>query len=266
MCHIRPPLLTACTSSFSLFFPLCICVTSSRLCERVRLHRARGRSSTCGTSKVNCSPAAVLPSGRRQTSCASASHSATSGIPETWSSPAVQTASYGWGFLLCGPLLPRLLPGAQTDSQAACFGTFSLGFLYSFKCSSHYFSQVATWTSINELITTPWLCVVANSAASLQSSLNCKLGCTREWASILHVQLAHTYKRCYCCIITWCYGMCVCVVAYASAVVIMLNYIWFCHSLCVSHTDMEDRVHQNTITWPSRRARIPRARPNGERR
>lgn len=162
-----------CIVSLLLLFSLWIFVSPSCLCERVKLHRARGRSSTCGTWKVNCSHAANLPSGRCQTSCVSPSRSATSGIPETWSSPAVQMASYGWGFLLCGPLMPRLLWGAQTDSQAACFRTFSLGFLYSFKCISHYFgiSQVATWMSINEIITTRLLSVIANSAPSLQSKL-----------------------------------------------------------------------------------------------
>lgn len=95
--------------SLLLLFPLCIFVTPSCLCERVKLHHARGHFSTCGTWKVNCSHAAIPPLGHCQTSCASPSRSATSGIPETWSSPAVQMASYGWGFLLWDPLMPLIL-------------------------------------------------------------------------------------------------------------------------------------------------------------
>lgn len=72
-----------------------------------------------------------------------------------------------------GEVSSSVVWGTQTDSQAACFRTFSLEFLYSFKSSSHYFgiSQVAAWMSINEIITTRLLCVIANSAASLQSKL-----------------------------------------------------------------------------------------------
>lgn len=259
-CH-RLSLLTACTSSYHsssavallsvhLCNPWC-------LCERVKLRHARAHTSTCGTWRVSCCHTAILPAGLFQTCCPSPSHNATSGTPGTWSSPAVQMASYGWGFTVTLRSL--------TDSPAVCFWEV----FYIFKCSSHYFgiSVAATWMSIKEIITTCSLCVCDCTFCSLLlSKLNCKLGFTREWAPIPHVHLTHTYKWYYCCIITSCYGRCVCVVAYASALVIMLNYIWFFHSLCVSHTDMEDRVHQNTITWPSRRARIPRARPNRERR
>lgn len=255
--HILVSWLLYCCSSLCASPPWC-------LCERVKLRHARAQTFTCGTWRVSCCHTATLPAGLFQTCCPLPSHNATSGIPGTWSSQALRMASYGWGFTVTSR--------SVTDSQAVCFWALSYleRVLYIFKCSSHYFgiSLAATWMSIKEIITTCSLCVcvIAHSAPFLLSKLNCKLGFTQEWAPIPHVHLTHTYKWYYCCIITSCYGMCVCVVAYASALVIMLNYIWFSHSLCVSHTDMEDRVHQNTITWPSRRARIPRARPNRERR
>lgn len=77
-------------------------------------------------------------------------------------------------------LTPRLLVSELSPGD----------FYYSFKCSSHYFgiSQVATWMSINEIITTHLLCVIASSAASLQSKL-----WTVNWALL---GSGHPYTAC----------------------------------------------------------------------
>lgn len=71
-----------------------------------------------------------------------------------------------------------------------------------------------------------------------------KLASTRVWTPIIALLLPRVLRR----------G------AYAGVCHYLELCLFFRHSLRVSHADMEDGVHQNTITWPSRRARVPRAK------
>lgn len=165
----RLSLLTACTSSYHSYSAVALLSVHVDdpwcLCERVKLRHARAHTSTCGTWRVRCCHTAILPAGLSQTCCPLPSHNATSGIPGTWSSPAVQMASYGWGFTVTFRSL--------TDSQVVCFWGLSYWerFLYIFKCSSHYFgiSVAATWMSIKEIITTCSLCVCDCTFSSLST-------------------------------------------------------------------------------------------------
>lgn len=70
--------LFVCVSAFPQ-----IGVNTLFFCPRVRLHHVQDLCSTCGLWRVSCWPALTCPAGLRQTSCVSASHSGTSGMPRT---------------------------------------------------------------------------------------------------------------------------------------------------------------------------------------
>lgn len=115
----------------------CLCVfcspsncATNLLCLRVRLCHVRDRFSTCGPWRASCWLALMLPVGPWQTSCVSASHSDTSGMPGMSLSQAVQMASYGW--VPYPQVSSNLMTGLCTDQCGRFFLCISILFFLQF--------------------------------------------------------------------------------------------------------------------------------------